>query len=265
MWFAVMAFVVGVVGLPSHAATINVASSEVLLTPGNGKCSLREAILNAEGGTDVSAGDCTAGTSGNDTISLAANSIYVLPDRDPYPLDVLLNDRETSGLPEMHTQLTIDGNGATIQRDPAAANCFRIFYVSRLGNVSLNNMTLQNGCVNLTDAAGVHGAGGAIFNRGTLSLDTVTIANNSATRSGGAIHNDGTLTLMRSTVRNNTVTTGAPAGAGGGIVNRGAMQVFQSTISGNSTTGAAALSMPASSLRAARAMAPEKPRSPIPR
>jgi predicted outer membrane repeat protein len=240
MRFAVMAFAVGLVPLPSQAATINVAPGEVLLSPGNGKCSLREAILNAEGGADFSGGDCVPGSAGNDTIALAANSIYVLPDRDPYPLDVLLNDRETSGLPEMHTQLTIDGNGATIQRDPAAGTCFRILYVSRLGNVSLNNMRLQNGCVNITDAAGEHGAGGAIFNRGTLSLDTVTISNNSALRSGGAIHNDGTLTLTRSTVRNNAVTaipTGN-AGAGGGIVNRGAMQVFQSTISANSTTGA---------------------------
>jgi len=240
MRFAVMAFVLGMITVSSQAATINVAAGEVLLAPGNGKCSLREALLNAEAGGDVSGNDCTAGSAGSDTISLAAGSIYVLPDRDPYPLDVLLNDQETSGLPELHTQLTIDGNGATIQRDVAAGSCFRILYVSRLGNVSLNDVTLQNGCVNITDAAGVHGAGGAIFNRGTLSLDRVTLANNSALMSGGGIHNDGTLTLARSTVRNNSVTAGIPgnAGAGGGIVNRGAMQVFQSTLSGNSTSGA---------------------------
>ena len=240
MRFAVVAFVVGLVTFPSQAATITVAAGEVLLAPANGKCSLREALLNAEGGADFSGNDCVAGTAGSDTISLAANSTYALPDRDPYPLEVLLNDRETSGLPELHTQLTIEGNGATIQRDPAAGTCFRILYVSRLGNVSLLNMTLKNGCVNITDAAGEHGAGGAIFNRGTLSLDTVAVSNNFALRSGGAIHNDGTLTLTRTTVRNNSVT-GIPssnAGAGGGIVNRGAMQVFQSTISANSTTGA---------------------------
>ncbi|MEO8035628.1 MAG: hypothetical protein ABI837_14430, partial [Acidobacteriota bacterium] len=232
---AVLAFVVGVLTLPSQAATIVVAPGEVLLL-NNGICSLREAILNAEGGTTVSA-DCTAGSAGADVIELAAGSTYVLPDRDPYPLEVLLNDQETTGLPELHTTFTINGNGATIQRDPAAATCFRIFYVSRLGNVSLNNMTLANGCVNVVDpgpAGNEHGAGGAILNRGTLSLDLITMRNNSASRSGGAIHNDGTLTMMRSTVRNN----GMSIGAGGGIVNRGVMQVLQSTISANTTPGA---------------------------
>lgn len=238
--FAVLALAAGLVTLPSQAATITVAPSEVLLAPANGKCSLREALLNAEAGADVSGNDCTAGSAGADTISLAANSTYVLPNRDPYPLDPLLNDQETSGLPELHTQVSIDGNGATIQRDAAAGTCFRVLYVSRLGNVSLTNVTLRNGCVNITDAAGVHGAGGAIFNRGTLSLDGVTITNNFALKSGGGIHNDGTLTLMRTTVSSNSVTGFYPdqPGAGGGIVNRGAMQVFQSTISGNTTAGA---------------------------
>jgi hypothetical protein len=240
MRFAVMAFIFGVVTLPSQAATINVAPGEVLLAPGNGKCSLREAILNVEKDTDLSGGDCPAGSAGADTISLAPGSTYSLPDRDPYPLEVLLNDREPNGLPEIRTQFTIDGNGATIER-AVAAGCFRIFYVSIPGNLSLNNLTLQRGCANLTDAAGEHGAGGAIFNRGTLSLDTVTIASNFAFRSGGGIHNDGKLTVTRSTVRNNAVSGGSYpnySGAGGGIVNRGSMQVFQSTISSNTTGGA---------------------------
>jgi uncharacterized repeat protein (TIGR02543 family) len=236
IWLAVLALVVGVVTSPSQAATIAVAAGEVAVNPGNGTCSLREAILNAEAGGQTSGGDCAAGEAGPNIISLAAGSTYTLPDQDPHHAD-----GEVNGLPEIHTQITINGNAATIQRDPAlfsgtacggAGAKFRIFYVSGLGDLILNNLTLQNGCAN----DGSVGAGGAIFNRGTLGLDTVTISNNEALRSGGAIHNDGDLTLTRSTVSNNAVT--ATEAGGGGIVNRGTMQVLQSTISGNDGAGA---------------------------
>jgi uncharacterized repeat protein (TIGR02543 family) len=233
---AVLAFVFGVATFPSQAATITVAAGEVAVSPSNGKCSLREAILNAETAGDTSGGDCAAGTAGANIISLAAGSTYVLPDQDPNHID-----GEVNGLPEIHNQITINGNAATVQRDPALFSgtaCggvgakFRILYVSSLGDLTLTNVTLQNGCAN----AGGFGAGGAIFNRGALSLDTVTLTNNEALRSGGAIHNDGTLTLTRSTVSNNAVT--AVDAGGGGIVNRGTMQVVQSTISGNNGAGA---------------------------
>ena len=237
LWLAVLAFVFGGVTFPSQAATIDVAAGEVAVSPANGKCSLREAILNAEAGGQTSGGDCVAGSGGEDIISLAAGSTYVLSDQDPNHID-----GEVNGLPEIHNQITINGNAATIQRDPALFSgtaCggvgakFRIFYVSGLGSLTLNSLTLQNGCANVS---GTFGAGGAIFNRGTLSLDNVTVSNNEALRSGGAIHNDGTLTLTRSTVSNNAVT--ATEAGGGGIVNRGAMQVLQSTISGNNGAGA---------------------------
>ncbi|MBV9493593.1 MAG: hypothetical protein JOZ54_05070, partial [Acidobacteria bacterium] len=233
---AVLAFVVGVFGLPSQAATIFVAAGEVALSPGNGQCSLREAILNVEAGGDVSSGDCAAGTPGVDTISLASGSTYVLSDQDPHHLD-----NEVNGLPEIHSQVAIEGNASIIRRDPAlftgtacggAGTKFRIFYVSGTGNLSLHDVTLQNGCSNV----GGLGAGGAIMNRGTLTLDTVTIANSEALRSGGAIHNDGTMTLIRSTVSGNAVT--ATEAGGGGITNRGTMQVLQSTINANKGAGA---------------------------
>jgi uncharacterized repeat protein (TIGR02543 family) len=233
---SVLAFVAGVVTFPSQAATINVAAGEVIVSPGNGKCSLREAILNAESGNDTSGGDCAAGSAGGDIISLAFGT-YVLSDQDPNHID-----GEVNGLPEIHYQITINGNGSTIQRDPlftGSTACggvgarFRIFYVSGLGQLTLNDLTLQNGCANVS---GLYGAGGAIFNRGTLTLNNVTVSNNEAFRSGGGIHNDGTLTITGSTVSNNVVT--APEAGGGGIVNRGTMQVLQSTISGNNGAGA---------------------------
>ena len=231
MWLAVLAFVVGAVTFPSQAANINVAAGKVAVIPGNGECSLREAILNAEaGGTDPSGVDCTAGSPGSNTISLAAGT-YTLP--DSAVSDVTYGN---SGLPAVNSTIEISGNGSTI----SGAGCgsgtkFRIFYVGPTGNLTLNNLTLQNGCADF----GGTGAGGALFNRGTLSLFQATITNNQAAFSAGAIQNDGTLNLTQSTISNNNVPFGGGnGGAGGGIVNRGTMTVLQSTINGNSTTGA---------------------------
>jgi uncharacterized repeat protein (TIGR01451 family) len=239
-WFAILAVVAGVVTLPSKAATMNVAAGEVIVS-NNGLCSLREAILNAEAGGLVS-GDCVAGSPGPNTIVLGTPTTpgtYVLPDADLHNADA-----EVNGLPEIHSQLTIDGNGAVIQRDPAlGAGCagslakFRIFYVSTLGELTLINVTLQNGCAQnaCANGVGICGAGGAIFNRGSLTIDNVTFSNNQAFRSGGAIHNDGTLVLTQSTVNNNAVL--ATQAGGGGITNRGGMGVVQSTISNNTGAG----------------------------
>jgi len=238
MRLAVFAVFVGVSTLPAQAAVINVAAGAVAVA-NNGICSLHEAIRNAEADADTSGGDCATG-SGADTIELAAGSTYALT--VPYTQAQLGTNDNNSGLPGIRSNVTINGNGATIQRDSSlftGTACggsgakFRIFYVTSSGNLTLNNLALQNGC---TDTSLGTGAGGAIFNQGILSLDDVTVTNNQAMRSGGAIHNDGNLTLTRSTVSNNAVIT-VEAG-GGGIVNRGTMLVSQSTISGNSGEGA---------------------------
>jgi CSLREA domain-containing protein len=43
----------------ADAAMIHVAPGEVVVNAGNGRCSLREAINNANAGSDTSGGDCT--------------------------------------------------------------------------------------------------------------------------------------------------------------------------------------------------------------
>ncbi len=237
LWCTALVFLAGMAGAPAQAATILVAAGETAFNPGNGICSLREAIRNGDTESDTSAGDCTPGSVGSNTIVLAANSTYLIGDRDTEH-----RDDQVNGLPEVHGDLIIEGNGATISRDPAlfsGSACsgggakFRIFYISGQGSLALKNLTLSNGCA---DVLGVEGAGGALFNRGFLSLDGVTLTANQALRSGGAIHNDGSLTVTRSTISSNAVL--ATEAGGGGIVNRGAMQISQSTISGNTGAGA---------------------------
>lgn len=219
------------------AATINVAAGEVVVDPGNGRCSLREAINNANAGSDTSGGDCVAGDAGADDIVLAAGATYTL-------LDVAASSAfyGQSGLPAIASTIDIKGNGATIQRsatlfsgndrcDSLPTDIFRLFFVDTTGVLTLESLRLRNGCASFEDFTG---AGGAIFNRGSVTLLETTISDNTARTSGGGIHNDGTLELLQSTIRDNLVIDGA----GGGIVNTGTFTSKQSTISGNSTPGA---------------------------
>jgi hypothetical protein len=81
-----------------------------------------------------------------DTINLANGGTYTLTTED--------NDTNgPNGLPLITSQITINGNGATIRRDPSYAcpvddgtSDFRIFQVGTAGNLTLNDLTVSNGC-----------------------------------------------------------------------------------------------------------------------
>jgi hypothetical protein len=218
------------------AATIPVAAGEVIVDPGNGRCSLREAINNANAGSDTSGGDCVPGDAGTNDIILAAGATYNLP-------DVAASSVEygQSGLPAITSTIDIKGNQATIQRSATlfsgsdrcnslVSDNFRIFFVDTTGVLTLENVRLHNGCASFEDDTG---AGGAIFNRGSVTLQQCTVSDNTARQSGGGIHNDGTLELIQTTVSNNLVFEGA----GGGIVNTAMFTAKQSTINGNAASG----------------------------
>jgi len=108
-----------------------------------------------------------------------ANTI-VLQDKT-YKLDKINNYwYGPDGLPAISSQITIEGNGATIERDGGPN--FRFFYVSNqqygglpTGNLTLQGLTLRGGYAHGGDSftgGGGLGAGGAIFNAGTLVLDS---------------------------------------------------------------------------------------------
>ena len=78
-----------------YAASISVNSTADNLTAGDGQCTLREAVTNANAGSDTTNGDCTAGT-GADTISLDATGPYTLT----IPIQLTVS-----------SQMTIQGNG----------------------------------------------------------------------------------------------------------------------------------------------------------
>lgn len=82
--------------------------------------------------------------------------------------------------------------------------------------------------VNLTLVGGHNANGGAISNKGNLSIDESTIAGNTATFCGGAISSSGSLEITATTI------TGNSAQCGGAIkVDSGSLTVTNSTLSEN--------------------------------
>lgn len=162
-------------------------------------CTLANAIMAAN--NDVATGGCPAG-SGDDVLLLEN--------------DILLG----SPPPNIASTITIRPGGGSIL-DGAGNSCLR---VSPSGVLSVEGITIQN-CV----APG----GGAIYNRGTVSIVDCTISGNSTSAGffygGGICNYFGTVTITDSTISGNT------ANEGGGISNdSGTITIDDSTISGNS-------------------------------
>ena len=119
-----------------------------------------------------------------DTITLAAGATFSL---------TAVNNSTTgaTGLPQIAGGggLTILGGAATIERSGAAGTpVFRLFDVAANGSLALTNLTLQGGVGVAASYFFAQGqaTGGAILNQGTLSLDHVTIQNNTAQGFAGA-------------------------------------------------------------------------------
>ncbi len=140
----------------------------------------------------------------------------------------------------VNKSLTIDGPGANLLTinayDPTPAtkngDGSRVMYTraTGAGNVTISGLTLTGG--------DVFGEGGAIGNRGNLTITACTISDNSATfpfsagSSGGAIDHSplssGDLLVNQSTISGNSADRG-----GGLYTRRGYLTVTESTISGN--------------------------------
>jgi hypothetical protein len=102
-----------------------------------------------------------------------------------------------NALPPIASTITIEGNGAVIERDAAAIK-FRLFFVGAdptraetldytspgAGNLTLSNLTVRGGLAKggagATRAGGGAGMGGAIFNQGRVTLSAATLTANTA-------------------------------------------------------------------------------------
>lgn len=219
----------------SNAPTVEAAT----ITVGGG-CTLVDAISSAN--SDSPVGSCASG-SGADTVVLAGGT---------YSLTTVNNtagDGYGNGLPLITTEITIEGNGSTIQRTGATE--FRLFEVASGGNLTLDQVTIQGGQISssATDAPEIHGGGVLVTSGGTLTVRDSTITGNTVINtsltgssgsyryaSGGGISAfGGTATVENSTITNNEARAYSSYGVGGGISARGggSMTAINSTITGN--------------------------------
>jgi|GEM_PF-756279 len=206
----------------SNAANISVT----------GDCTLVAAINNAnsDSDTDGVGFGCKAGN-GADILNLGLNTTYALTE--------VINNQ--TGLPLISSVITINGNDSTITRSTAPNTpSFRLLRVTADGYLKLNKITLTGGIASYDDnKPKANRQGGAILNKGTVTLNECIITNNQA-EYGGGIANKGHLTLNHSTISNNGKSSvfGFPAYAGGGILNDGILVLNDSTVFNNGYDGA---------------------------
>lgn len=160
--------------------TISVAAGIVAINKEDGLCSLLEAIANANTDTAVHR-NCPAG-SGTDTLVLAASTYSLTAGQD--------TNYGPSGL-VISSHIVISGHGATLVRDTSTA--LRLAYVQSNGQLDLFDVALQNGYAlggvgggsGAGSGGGGAGLGGAIYNRGELTLNRVLLKQNRA--EGGSV------------------------------------------------------------------------------
>jgi len=158
-------------------------------------------------------------TGASDTLELAQGCVYEIE-----WIEDMTNGH--NGLPTILSEMTINGNGATIIRTSDDLN-FRILQVGSKTIATINNLTIENGHADGNGPTNYEDRGGAILNRGILSINSVLITNNYAGYVGG-IYNTGNMTIKNSTISHNNADS-----LTNGIVNIGEMEITHSTISDN--------------------------------
>lgn len=122
---------------------------------------------------------------------------------------------------------------------------FRIFTVEQGAKARISGLTIRDGRAagGVGSVVGGEGAGGAIHNRGTLTLFEVAVTDNRASGgdgAGGGTDNSFVLSYYNKqpgvTPRNGGDGGSGGPGFGGGLYNSGKLEVSASTISGNTAT-----------------------------
>jgi hypothetical protein len=196
---------------PQHSPTavLTVDTIDPAAIPGDGSCSLIEAIDNANADADTSSGDCPAGQ-GPDTIELAASVVYTLT-------AVHNSTNGANGLPSIASTITISGNNSTIARSGTAGTpSFRLLHIAAGGSLTVFDMTFRNGHSDGFNGGGIRNQGG------TLTMNNSVVRDNSTVDAeGGGIYNqDGSVTLYQSTVGYNSVVEESTNQDGGGLANK---------------------------------------------
>ncbi|HEX3582891.1 MAG TPA: Calx-beta domain-containing protein [Thermoanaerobaculia bacterium] len=201
----------------ASAATITVTSLADTAVAGDSQCTLREALNNANGNSDTTGGDCTAGAAGLDTIAFQAGLTGT----------ITLGGTE---LPQITDSVNINGPGAAVITISGNTNS-RIFEVYNSSSTTPIDVNINN----LTLTSGGEVYGGAIsVDSENLTIDHVVATGNAALDGGAIAFSDyygATLTITNSTISGNMA---GDVGGGIAIYNaHGAITVSNSVISGN--------------------------------
>ena len=199
-------------GSPQQTAT-----QPLSITVGCGDPAALAASISAASGTTQTI-NLTAGCTYTFTAGSAGDTLTALP-------------HITSG-----TNLTINGNGATIQRSSASGTPpFRLFAVDGGGTLTLNSVSITNGgCGNGASCNNLEGGGAYVYASGTLNVVLSNFTGNqtgvdTTNSRGGAIESFGALTVDRSTFTSNQAQNN-----GGAIFNwGGTLSVTNSTFASN--------------------------------
>ena len=204
------------------AATINVTTTAMTIAV-DGNCSLPEAVQAANTAAVVDGCDGTGGAPF--VIELQADQVYsgmAAGNVDGFYGASLL---------VISAQVELRGNGAVIERSPAAAGNFRIVRTC-CNAVQLRNVTLRGG--NPSDAvapAGSYGGGVLIGGGGIIELDRVTVSGNSGSRGAGLLQfNATTVNILDSLFTGNSGPEGVFLFSNGSTTN-----VANTTVTDNAT------------------------------
>ena len=159
---------------------------------GNGQCTLREAINNANAGAvDTTGGDCATGTVGLDAIAFnlgaGTPTISVTGPNLPFITEPVDIDGGTGGATRVELDGTAAGVGSTGLTIQAGGSTVRSLVINRFGGNGIALMTgggnaVEN-CYIGTDAAGTADLGNA--------LDGVLIQTSNGNTIGGTVANTG--------------------------------------------------------------------------
>ena len=224
---------------PASAAAITVVDGLVVVLEDD-QCSLREAIHNAN---DTITGqpydDCAAGNpAGADTITLPAGGTFTLPDGAYYPGGYAIRYEKT-GLPPITGRVTIEGNGATIERDVLDTDTFRLMAVDTTGDLTLNDVHLTGGhttASNWSKGAGIYSSGNLAVTDSVVSGNTV--AGSTGTHGGGIAVYGSYASPPTVTIRGTTISDNDAARTGGIFLSDANATILDSVISGNQADSA---------------------------
>ncbi len=189
-----------------------------------------------DGRCATSAGVCTLRAAVQETNALPGADSVRLPEgvfRLTLGELVITDSLTLSGVSQ---DALVESRGRTTVID--AEDRSRVFFINKVGArpiVTLRGLTVRNG----NERSSGYGAGVAISELSTVTLERLLIRDNEARSFGAGISNFGLLTVRESTVYNNKMPTnggGGVANTGGGVFNSGLLALYDSTIYGNEAT-----------------------------